>query len=144
MAKYHTNSWQWKRVQEILNEYWADEPDEYKVEVDMRFRKANGETQYKSICWVNPKYVSHDATSDIDDETWDKILPSFAEMDNWLACPHCGQRLTDIPWLIANEPEGYRGDAKTYIKREREMWERERPMFEDFEKQYVEHYKCSR
>ena len=135
--KYHKDSWAWNRIQEILNDYWADEPDEFKVEVEMRFRKVNGETQYKHIHWVNPKYADHSGKG-----SGLKLVP-ISEMSKWLACPHCGERLTDMPWLIAHEPDGYDGDKyDTMLEHRRERYETAHPMFEDFEKQYVENYRC--
>lgn len=45
-------TWQYKRILEVLNEYWINEPDEKKVIVDMSFEKENGETQHKHIVWT--------------------------------------------------------------------------------------------
>jgi len=44
---------EYQRVLEILSDYW--EPDEERVEVEMRFLKNNGETQEKRIVWVRPQ-----------------------------------------------------------------------------------------
>ncbi len=50
------NTAQYKRIIEILEDYWINEPDELKVRVSMDFVKANGETQCKCLTWVNPDY----------------------------------------------------------------------------------------
>ena len=47
------NTWQYKRIIEILEEYWLREPEEDYVRVDMYFRKGN-EEQAKCIQWTNP------------------------------------------------------------------------------------------
>jgi hypothetical protein len=47
------NSRQYKRIIEILEDYWTTEPDEAYVRIDMLFIKGNGETQEKSIVWMN-------------------------------------------------------------------------------------------
>lgn len=51
-------SYPYKRIQEILDDYWLSEPDELKVRVRMDFIKADGQTQSKCITWVNPNYKS--------------------------------------------------------------------------------------
>lgn len=63
-------TWQYKRILEVLNEYWINEPDEKKVIVDMGFEKENGETQHKRIVWtkkipkrkINLDYVCPEST----------------------------------------------------------------------------------
>lgn len=47
-------SYEYKRIQEILEDYWLSEPEELKVRVRLDFIKANGETQSKCIVWRNP------------------------------------------------------------------------------------------
>ena len=49
-------SWQYQRILEILEDYWVNCPDEAFVEVDMYFRKVNGEEQLKEITWQNPNF----------------------------------------------------------------------------------------
>lgn len=44
----------YKRVLEILSDYWGTEPDEAFVTIDMRFLHKNGERQRKVINWINP------------------------------------------------------------------------------------------
>lgn len=50
------NSWQYKRILQILDDYWICQPDEKLVEVTMKFEHSNGETQRKCIVWENPKH----------------------------------------------------------------------------------------
>ena len=45
--------YEYKRILDILNDYWLTEPNEDVVEVDMRFLHSNGESQAKSIIWRN-------------------------------------------------------------------------------------------
>ena len=49
----------YNRILEILDAYWLSEPDEQHVEVEMEFYKSNGESQFKTIRWDNPKYETH-------------------------------------------------------------------------------------
>ena len=51
-----TNSYEYIRILEILEDYWTTQPDELKVRVRMDFVKANGEYQQKEIVWHNPNY----------------------------------------------------------------------------------------
>lgn len=46
---------EYKRVLEILSDYWGTEPDEAFVTIDMQFRHKNGEWQHKTINWINPE-----------------------------------------------------------------------------------------
>lgn len=46
--------YEYKRVLEILREYWANERDEDFVAVYMRFVHKDGKTQEKTIVWRNP------------------------------------------------------------------------------------------
>lgn len=139
--KYHKDSWQWQRIQEILDDYWATEPDEFMVEVILNFRKVNGEMQHKHIHWVNPKYALKRNPEALTEERIKKALPTMAEMDYWLACPHCGERLTDMPWIIRGEPANYGGGISgmwtEHLEAELRDWEKEKKLFEDFEAQYV-------
>lgn len=52
--KYWANSPEYKRIIEVLDDYWLTEKDEYLVEIEMHFEKANGEYQSKWIRWINP------------------------------------------------------------------------------------------
>ena len=49
---------QYRRIQEILEDYWLSEPDEVEVVVCMNFIKADGQTQSKRIIWRNPNVKS--------------------------------------------------------------------------------------
>lgn len=55
--KYHKNEWKYKRILEILDDYWLTEKDEEYVEVAMYFRKHDGQEQAKHITWLNSKFV---------------------------------------------------------------------------------------
>ena len=46
----------YKRILEILEDYWLDQPEELRVRVRMDFVHANGETQQKELVWRNPNY----------------------------------------------------------------------------------------
>ncbi|HCG58792.1 MAG TPA: hypothetical protein DEV97_02145 [Lachnospiraceae bacterium] len=54
MERDWKKSQQYKRIIEILEDYWTTEPNEAFVQIDMLFIKGNGETQTKSIAWANP------------------------------------------------------------------------------------------
>ena len=45
---------EYKRVLQILSDYWGTEPDEAYVRIDMWFAHKNGEVQGKNIIWWNP------------------------------------------------------------------------------------------
>ena len=44
----------YKRLIEILDAYWLEEPDEAAVNILLHFRKKDGQTQNKRLCWRNP------------------------------------------------------------------------------------------
>lgn len=51
---YWMDSAIYKRLMEILEVYWLENEDEETVEIDLYFRKANGEEQCKKLRWRNP------------------------------------------------------------------------------------------
>ena len=51
--RYWKDSIQYKRILEILDDYWLTEPDEDYVRVELFFKKGN-ESQSKCITWRNP------------------------------------------------------------------------------------------
>ncbi len=55
MKKYFKDSYEYKRILEILDDYWLTEPDEKSVEVRMHFEHSDGQQQDKFISWENPK-----------------------------------------------------------------------------------------
>ncbi len=48
------NETAYRRILEILEDYWVTEPNEEYVVVHMYFKKSNGEEQTKKIVWDNP------------------------------------------------------------------------------------------
>lgn len=54
----HKRHWEdssaYKRLLEILDDYWLTVEDEQLVEIEMHFEKADGQTQDKKLTWVNP------------------------------------------------------------------------------------------
>ena len=48
--RFWTNTWQYRRIMEILEDYWLTEPEEDFVQVDMDFIKGK-EFQSKRIIW---------------------------------------------------------------------------------------------
>lgn len=57
IMRYYKDSWQYKRLMQILDDYWLTVPDEKRVEIRITFLKADGQTQEKTIIWNNPKYA---------------------------------------------------------------------------------------
>ena len=55
--KYWNDTDAYRRILEILDEYWLTEPDEEYVRVEMYFRHSNGEEQTKCIAWKNPNSI---------------------------------------------------------------------------------------
>ena len=53
MAKHWKNTYEYKRILEILDDYWLSEPDEDEVVITMEFYKGK-EWQKKQIRWINP------------------------------------------------------------------------------------------
>lgn len=51
--KYWKNTVQYRRILEILDDYWLTEPEEDLVRIDMHFEKGD-ETQDKHIIWRRP------------------------------------------------------------------------------------------
>lgn len=54
MNKPWSDEYKYKRILEILDDYWISQQDELYVRVDMYFEHKNGETQSKRIVWINP------------------------------------------------------------------------------------------
>lgn len=65
--KYWKDSLYYKRILEILNDYWLTEEEEFRVRVQMDFIKANGETQSKCITWQNPNYTCETQPKTLED-----------------------------------------------------------------------------
>ena len=55
MSKTWKDTIEYRRILEILNDYWVDEPDEAAVTVDMQFQHLDGKTQTKRVVWKNPR-----------------------------------------------------------------------------------------
>lgn len=53
MKKCWKNTPEYKRILEILDDYWLTEPEEEEVHVTMYFKKKDGQTQEKRVCWIN-------------------------------------------------------------------------------------------
>ena len=53
--QFWKDTYEYQRVVQVLHDYWLTEPEEARVEVEMRFWKNNGETQEKRIVWVRPQ-----------------------------------------------------------------------------------------
>lgn len=62
--RYWQNTWQYKRIIEILEEYWVTEKDESFVKVEMHLVKGD-EDQHKTIIWRNPNSIPDDAEIDL-------------------------------------------------------------------------------
>ena len=54
MNRYWASTNAYKRILEILEDYWITEPDEASVVVDIQLLHRNGEYQTKHIVWDNP------------------------------------------------------------------------------------------
>lgn len=52
--KHWEDSYAYKRLMEILDDYWLSVEDEQLVEIEMHFEKADGQTQDKKLIWRNP------------------------------------------------------------------------------------------
>jgi len=52
--KFWKDSYVYKRLLEILDAYWLEEPDEAAVNIILHFRHKDGRTQDKSLYWRNP------------------------------------------------------------------------------------------
>lgn len=53
--KEKKQSLEYKRIMEILDDYWLSEPDEERVVVEMHFYKGDGQEQHKRIIWLKRK-----------------------------------------------------------------------------------------
>lgn len=56
MGRHWENTTAYKKIMEILDDYWLCESNEKKVEVTLRFLHEDGRYQEKRIRWINPKY----------------------------------------------------------------------------------------
>ena len=54
MGRYWKNTPQYRRILEVLEDYWITEPDEAAVVVDIHFLHKTGAYQNKYITWLNP------------------------------------------------------------------------------------------
>lgn len=52
--KYWDDTYEYHRVLELLHDYWLTEKDEAFVKINMEFRHADGQEQFKCIRWQNP------------------------------------------------------------------------------------------
>ena len=59
-TRYWDGEYEYKRILEILDDYWITSEDEIRVNVEMQFLKGNGEFQKKCITWVNPQIKQAD------------------------------------------------------------------------------------
>lgn len=59
--KYWTDSWQYKRIMQILEDYWLTEEHEDLVDIRMLFIKGK-EYQTKQIRWTRPDVIPEDPT----------------------------------------------------------------------------------
>ena len=50
---YWKDEYAYKRILEVLNDYWLSEKNEAGVRVEMRFVHRNGDTQVKNVSWFN-------------------------------------------------------------------------------------------
>jgi len=50
------DSSQYKRILEILEDYWLSQPDELAAVVSLDFLHADGQRQSKELVWINPNY----------------------------------------------------------------------------------------
>lgn len=83
--KYWKNAYEYMRIKEILDAYWMEEPEELLVRVDMYFQKYNGETQEKSIIWINPNYERVDTSEEVPEleihTLWELLNMEFPERE---------------------------------------------------------------
>ena len=77
--KYWENSYEYKRLLQILDEYWLSEIGEQEVVIEMKFKHQNGVTQEKKIVWRN------------DNRDWESMKK----------CPFCGGAV-----LLENKDNG--------------------------------------
>lgn len=59
--KYWTGSWQYKRIMQILEDYWLTEEHEDLVDIRMLFIKGK-EYQTKQIRWIRPDTMPEEPT----------------------------------------------------------------------------------
>ena len=60
MKQYWKNEYEYKRVLEILEDYWLTEKDEAYVRIQLDFAHRDGQTQGKCIRWYNPNLSYED------------------------------------------------------------------------------------
>lgn len=60
MKRYWQNDPVYKRLLEVIDEYWLKNEDEEEVQIDMVFRHKNGMEQRKHLWWRNPDLPHED------------------------------------------------------------------------------------
>lgn len=85
-TEYWENEFAYKRLLEILSDYWLAVPDEYAVKISMDFVNADGESQFKQIIWYNPilsrKGLENDAMPKCEDGDWQKMINKIKERNS--------------------------------------------------------------
>lgn len=76
IKRYWKDEYKYKRILEILEDYWLTEEDEEEVTVTMHFKHADGREQEKEIWWRNPNIENQ--PNEIKGVTLDEL---FAEHD---------------------------------------------------------------
>lgn len=85
--RYWDNEPKYKRILEILDDYWLTSADELLVNVDMFFAKEDGQVQRKSITWTNPNFGNKNVTVNNLDEGEQADYTSLGEFDRfWDEC----------------------------------------------------------
>ncbi len=138
--KYWKDSNEYKRIIEILDDYWLTEKDEKFVRVEMYFQHSNGEQQSKCITWHNPQkrkcILGDDRQYNLGLDNLKSQLISvkqFADMGDLpfkeyvmlkygcdgLSCKECGDAVVEEPWVdVAYNPVSAKRDFAMDLARD--------------------------
>ena len=109
--KYFKDSEAYKRILWLLDYMWLSEPDEYKVDVTLRFRHADGQHDMETVQWVNPKFVKPEPPKEetkpgrIHSMSWGEMNDRLEKLGPM--CDNCLHLAKETPWYLDDEPYGY-------------------------------------
>jgi len=102
IKRYWKDEYKYKRILEILEDYWLTEEDEEEVTVTMHFKHADGREQEKEIWWRNPNIENQ--PNEIKGVTLDELFAEHDAIDavEVVRCKDCIHRFVDGDGVLFN------------------------------------------
>lgn len=128
VKRYWENEYEYKRILEILDDYWLTSKDEILVTVEMQFLKSGHEFQKKRIIWRNPNHkISSVSDRKLElvnlEECKEQTLSNyFDEVAKELAKNECREKeekntMEDIVWFNKEKGGNYGKKEDVSIKK---------------------------